>query len=319
MKLRPRRKYKLDGDFTMKEKGLSLLDVTEMVMKFLLITVSLTLVYYGVFSLIIDTDVEKRLKEENRAYEKIYDDVVRKVGILEDVTAGLEYKDDQLYEAVFHTPAPFDTRIASINLLSVSDSLKEETMEAQTAVKIQKNQQRAQDIEADFRRIYALTEQDDFVTPPMRLPLSGFNYARTGAGVGMKVSPFTHVPTTHYGIDLMAASGDPVVAAADGVVHNVVHSRKTQGNVIVLQHEGGYKTSYAHLSEIKVRRGARVKKGQVIATVGMSGNTFAPHLHYEVSRDTLTLDPMAYFFHDLGPREYADMVIISTSTGRSMD
>ena len=69
MKLRPRRKYKLDGDFTMKEKGLSLLDVTEMVMKFLLITVSLTLVYYGVFSLIIDTDVEKRLKEENRAYD----------------------------------------------------------------------------------------------------------------------------------------------------------------------------------------------------------------------------------------------------------
>lgn len=319
MKLFPNRKYKLDGDFKMKEKQLSVMKVVEMVFKFLLITVSLTLVYYVLFSLLIDTDVESRLKEENEAYEKIYDDVVRKLGVLEDVTTGLEYKDDQLYETIFHTPAPFDTRIAGIDLLSVSDTLKEETMEARTAVKIERSKRRVAAIEEDFRKMYAMAAQEGFVAPPLSLPLSNFNYARTGAGVGIKVSPFTNVPTTHYGIDLMAASGDPVIAPAAGVVRSVVHSRKTQGNVVVLEHKGGYKTTYAHLSGIKVRRGMRVKKGQVIASVGMSGATFAPHLHYEVSRDTLMLDPMAHFFYDLTPREYADMVIISTSTGRSMD
>ena len=319
MMFRRRRTYKIEGDFSVREKRPTVLQLLMRVLNFLLITVTLTLCYYLVFALVFDTDVEKALKEENRAYEKIYDDVLRKLGRLEDVTAGLESKDDHLYEEIFHTPAPFDTRMAEIDLLSVSDTLTEATMEARTEGRIARNERRAAAIEADFRKVYQLAASRDLGGLPMHLPLRHFNYARTGAGVGMKVSPFTNVPTTHYGIDLMAASGDPVIAPADAVVAEVIHSRKTQGNRVVLQHGGGYRTSYSHLSEIKVRKGMKVRKGQVIASVGMSGNTYAPHLHYEVLKDTVTLDPMSFFFMDLMPREYANMLVISSSTGRSMD
>lgn len=313
------RKYKLDRDFRVMEKSRSGWEIALGVLRFLVVTISLSLLYYLVFALFFDTDVEKNLEKENRAYKKIYSDAVNRIDLLEDVLSGLEARDDGLYEELFHTPAPSDTRIAGIDLLALSDTLTEATLEAQTAGRIAKNESRARTVEAEFRRIYELAGEKGFSAPPLRLPLIDFKTARTGAGVGMKVSPFTNVPTTHYGIDLMASSGDPVIAPADGTVLRVVHSRKTQGNVIVLEHAGGYRTQYAHLSEIKVQSGQRVKKGQIIASVGMSGSSYAPHLHYEVARDSVALDPTAFFFLDLTPRAYADMIIISTSTGRSMD
>ena len=311
--------YKLDRDFRMTEKSVSFLDIVAGILRFLVVTISLSVVYYVVFALLFDTDVEKSLKKENRAYRKIYSETVRRIDLLDDVLAGLENRDDAIYEELFHTPAPSDARIAGIDLLSLSDTLKESTLEAQTAARIAKNEQRARTVEEDFRRIYEKFTDKKSSLPPLCLPLKDFNCARTGAGVGMKVSPFTNVPTTHYGIDLMASSGDPVIAPADGTVKKVVHSRKTQGNVIVLEHDGGYRTLYAHLSELKVQPGQRVRRGQVIASIGMSGSSYAPHLHYEVSRDSVMLDPTAFFFMDLTPRAYADMVIISTGTGRSMD
>ena len=313
------RTYKVDKNFQVREHHPSLTAVLMRALTFLVVTVSLSLVYYVVFSLFFDTDVEKQLKMENAAYEKSYEEMVVRLERLEDVTSGLENRDDRLYEKIFHTNAPFDSRIASVSLLELGDSIAEKTLEATTARRIARNEERVRTIEADFRRIYELVSAPSFVCPPMQMPLENFNYVRTGAGIGMKVSPFTNVQTTHYGLDMMAASGDPVHCVADGVVLQVIHSRKKQGNQVVIGHEGGYRTSYAHLSDIKVRQGTRVKRGQVIATVGMSGNSFAPHLHYEVMRDTLTLDPVSYFFKDLMPDEYADMVILSASTGRSMD
>ncbi|MBO7509775.1 MAG: M23 family metallopeptidase [Bacteroidales bacterium] len=311
--------YKLDGDFQVREKRLTVTDVLMKILLFLVVTVSLSLVYYLIFAFLMDTDVEKQLKSENGAYAKRYEEMVVRLERLEDVTSGLEGRDDRLYEKIFHTNAPFDSRMAKVSLLELGDSLEEKTLEANTARRIARNEDRTRSIEANFHRIYELVSSPSFVCPPMQLPLEDFSYVRTGAGVGTKVSPFTHVPTTHYGLDMMAASGDPVLCVADGVVSRVIHSRKKQGNQIIIEHAGGYRTSYAHLSEIKVRQGMRVKKGQVIATVGMSGNSFAPHLHYEIMRDTLTLDPVSYFFKDLMPDEYADMVILSASTGRSMD
>ena len=317
--LKKKHVYKVDGDFQVREKRMTVMEVLMKVLLFLVVTVSLSLVYYVIFALIFDSDVEKQLKSENEAYEQRYQEMTVRLERLEDVTSGLENRDDRLYEKIFHTNAPFDSRIAKVSLLELSDSIAEKTLEASTARRIDRNEERARAIEADFHRIYELTAQADFVCPPMKLPLKNFSYVRTGAGVGTKVSPFTNVPTTHYGLDMMAASGDPVLCVADGVVLKVIHSRKKQGNQVIIQHSGGYRSSYSHLSEIKVHQGMKVKKGQVIATVGMSGNSFAPHLHYEMMRDTLTLDPVSFFFADLTPKEYADVVILSASTGRSMD
>ena len=120
-------------------------------------------------------------------------------------------------------------------------------------------------------------------------------------------------------MDIIASAGEPVRSAADGVVSDVVRSRKGLGNVVTITHEGGYVTRYAHLADIEVRKGRFVRRGTRIGYVGISGNSFAPHLHYEVLRDTVVLDPVNYFFGSLSVDDYVNMLVMSVTTGQSMD
>ncbi len=115
------------------------------------------------------------------------------------------------------------------------------------------------------------------------------------------------------------AQGTPVKAAADGVVSSVQHSRKGDGNTVTIKHKGGYRTRYAHLQDISVSQGQSVRKGRVIATAGMSGNSYAPHLHYEVWRDSTLLDPLNYIFASVSPEEYSNMVYMARHTRQTMD
>jgi murein DD-endopeptidase MepM/ murein hydrolase activator NlpD len=97
----------------------------------------------------------------------------------------------------------------------------------------------------------------------------------------------------HEGLDLQAVTGTPVRAAEFGVV---VSSGRigNYGNVVIIRHPGRFVTVYAHNEENLVRAGAWVKRGQIIARVGQTGNATGPHLHFEVRRDKLPRDPLYY-------------------------
>ena len=174
-------------------------------------------------------------------------------------------------------------------------------------------------MEANFRAIMKTVTDSGFVMPPMTHPFETFSYAQTGASVGNKINPFYKVSMTHNGLDIIAPEGVAVLAAADGVVKEVVKSTKGLGNVVEIDHGNGYVTRYAHLADVVARKGRKIKKGTRIGNVGVSGNSFAPHLHYEVHRDTVVLDPVHYLFASVTPEEYLNMVIMSVSAGQSMD
>ena len=89
--------------------------------------------------------------------------------------------------------------------------------------------------------------------------------------------------------------------------------------MIVIDHKNGYSTTYSHLGDILVRKGQKVKQGDVIGRVGLSGMSFAPHLHYEISFNGKIMDPVNYFFAELTPEQYKDLVAISSNTGQSLD
>jgi murein DD-endopeptidase MepM/ murein hydrolase activator NlpD len=101
----------------------------------------------------------------------------------------------------------------------------------------------------------------------------------------------------HQGIDLAAPRGAPVVATADGEVAYAGRKRR-YGKVIVIDHGAGYETRYAHLSRVSVRVGEQVRRGQKIGRVGKSGNATGFHLHYEVRRSTVAVDPWQYLGQD---------------------
>lgn len=282
-------------------------------------SVSMAILYYVVIALFVSTEEERRLRQENKMYQRELPELEARERLLSDVVTGLQVRDDNIYEEIFHTSAPNMDPGSSLDFLDGLDSIPDKNIVMHSSGRLEILEHRAARIEENFRKIIEIVQDEAFDTPPMMNPLNDFSFAQTGASVGERINPFYKVKIMHNGLDLIAPAGDPVHAVADGYVKEVVKSRKGLGNVVTLDHENGYMTRYAHLADIEVRRGRKVKKGAKIGYVGVSGNSFAPHLHYEVIRDTTVLDPVNYFFASVSPDEYVNMLIMSASTGQSMD
>jgi murein DD-endopeptidase MepM/ murein hydrolase activator NlpD len=110
---------------------------------------------------------------------------------------------------------------------------------------------------------------------------------------GRRVDPFTGRTAFHEGLDFTAAVGTPIYAAAGGVV-TVSEQMPDYGKIVKISHGSGMETRYAHASELLVKVGEVVKKGQLIARVGSTGRSTGPHLHFEVRRDGAPLDPRKF-------------------------
>jgi murein DD-endopeptidase MepM/ murein hydrolase activator NlpD len=113
-------------------------------------------------------------------------------------------------------------------------------------------------------------------------------------GFGYRRSPFTGQRQLHEGLDIAAAAGTPIVSPANGTVLFSGHMAGW-GNVLILNHEYGYRTFYAHNSRNAVSPGEKVKRGEVIAHVGSTGQSTGPHLHYEILVNGVPRDPLNYF------------------------
>ena len=119
------------------------------------------------------------------------------------------------------------------------------------------------------------------------------NVGYNSSSFGRRVDPFTGRTAFHEGLDFTAAVGTPIYAAAGGVV-TVSEHMPDYGKIIKISHGSGLETRYAHASELLVKVGEVVKKGQVIAKVGSTGRSTGPHLHFEVRRDGAPLDPRKF-------------------------
>lgn len=287
--------------------------------KYFLVTASLAVVYYVVFSFVISTDSERKLKRENQMYRQMYKDLAAREELVGDVLEGLKTKDDEIYRRLFNSEAPDLGNIYSGGLLSGVDTIPDRQIVEYSRARLDALGKSADRVEANFRRITEVLSDKTSQLPPMSNPLAGFSYARTGASVGDRINPFYKVKVFHGGLDLISQQGDDVLAAADGVVKEVTHSSKGLGNVVSIDHGNGYLTRYAHLENTRVSKGQKVTRGQKIGQVGMSGKSFAPHLHYEVMRDTLRMDPLNYMFASVSPDDYIGMLFMSVNTGQSMD
>ena len=298
----------------------SVWSVIRKVLGYFLVTASLAVVYYIVFSFVVNTDSEKRLKREIQMYERTYGEMVQKENLLSDVLDGLKEKDSDIYRQLFNSDSPELGGIYTDGLLSVIDTVDDKDIIESVGKKLDLMEMTSSRVESDFARVMAALESGGVKSlPPLSNPLGEFSYARTGATVGKRINPFYKVPSDHWGLDLISQQGEPVYAAADGVVKYVDHSSKGLGNVVAIDHGNGYVTRYAHLENTRVNKGQKVSRGKQIGQVGMSGNSFAPHLHYEVIRDSARLDPLNFMFASVSPEDYIGMLVMSSNTGQSMD
>lgn len=125
-------------------------------------------------------------------------------------------------------------------------------------------------------------------TLPTGTPVKGgYNLS---SGYGLRIDPFTQAMAKHEGLDFAAPVGTPIIASANGVISRAGWDSQ-YGNVVEVNHAEGFKTRYAHASQLLVRTGQTVKKGDVIAKVGNTGRSSGPHLHYEVIRAGAHINP----------------------------
>ncbi len=138
----------------------------------------------------------------------------------------------------------------------------------------------------------ALLLQQNFrkITRPAGSPVDAVHFS---SGFGRRIDPFTGRLALHEGLDFAAEIGTPIRAVAGGIVTQAEHVAD-YGNIVKLDHGSGLETRYAHASRLLVRAGERVKRGQIIAEVGNTGRSTAPHLHFEVRLNGVALDPRKY-------------------------
>ena len=135
-----------------------------------------------------------------------------------------------------------------------------------------------------------LVDQKDLLDrSPYRWPVRGF----VSSNYGPRVDPFTGLQRQHQGVDIVTPKGTPVLAPADGIVTYTALD-PTLGYMLVIDHGYGVITRYGHNDAILVREGQRVSRGDQIATVGSSGKSTGPHLHYEIRINDLAVNPLNY-------------------------
>jgi len=293
--------------------------IVKTVIAVILVSSSFTVVAYLAISLLFSTRTERKLKAEIAELKEEYRKIRQDEPLLADVITEIQLKDSRIYESVFNSEAPNVDPVGGLDFLFGSDTIPDYKLISYTTRKASELEGRTRNIDSLFGRIFEKTARQDFVSPPMSLPVKGITYMQVGASEGMKINPFYKAYVYHRGLDIITQQGDPVYATADGLVIDASRSRKGHGNVVEIRHEGGYTSRYAHLMEINVRKGRMVKRGDVIGTVGMSGSVFSPHLHYEVMKDSVYLDPVNCIFSSVSPEEYANMLFMAANTRQSLD
>lgn len=258
--------------------------------------IGLMLVYYAVFALFFSTDVEKQLSRENRLLSSSEPQVRVQSEILEKELDFLEMRDGKIYKSLFKTDAP-----------DVSQLLEDEPHSL------------ISDVEDSWRAIFAAMNRKDFKMPPLITPLDSLDYTKVGASVGSKMNPFYKIQMNHTGVDLVAPEGTPVYSTAAGYVTKVSSSSGGKGLVVEITHGNGFVSRYCHLSKSLVPVGRYVKAHRQIGLAGSSGRTFSTHLHYEIEKDGKVCDPVSFFLGSVTPDEYLNMLIMSGSSGQSLD
>lgn len=286
---------------------------------YLLLTFTLAVLVYLAFTLVFRTDTERRLRREIRMYERLYPGLEEREQLLGDAIANLQHKDNEIYGLVFHSSgAPMLDPAEDFGGISAADTIPEYRLVTRTRDRADSLLRRSKSVDAAFERIFRALSDTATVLPPMTLPIADITYPQVGASTGRKMNPFYKAYVFHEGLDLIVTRGTPVLAAADGTVTAAGMDRAT-GNTVKIAHAGGYETVYAHMESLNVHAGQRVRAGDRIGAVGMSGQAFAPHLHYEVRRNGAGMDPVGFFFASVSPTEYVNMLYMSVNTLQSMD
>ncbi|MDA3780114.1 MAG: M23 family metallopeptidase [Bacteroidales bacterium] len=255
-------------------------------------------IFYSVF---FDTPKEKGLRREKKQLVSQYTLLNKKFDLVEKTLSDLKERDDNIYRVIFEAnPIPENIRTAGIGGINRYKDL-EGYSNSQIVINSSKRLDRI------IKELYVQSKSYDNVLEmvknkeemissiPAIMPISNKDLRRTASGWGWRIHPIYKIRKFHYGMDFTAPIGTEIYASGNGVIKIVQKSLRGYGKKIIIDHGYGYNTLYAHLSKFAVKKGQKVKRGDVIGYVGTTGTSTAPHLHYEVHKNSKKVNPV-YFY-----------------------
>jgi len=267
---------------------------------------------------------ERSLIRENQQILSQYNRLNTEFEQVKNVLTDLEQRDDNIYRVIFEAePIHSNIRKAGfggVNRYKNLENLKNADLVISTSEKLDRivKSMYVQTKSYDDVEIMVKNKFKMLAAIPAIMPLAIKDFGRISAGFGWRIHPIYKTRKFHDGMDFTCTVGTPIYAAGDGVI-KFARKQRGYGKKIEIDHGYGYKTVYAHLSVFNVKKGQRVKRGEVIAFSGNTGKSTGPHLHYEVRKNNKPVDPVNYYFNDLTADEYDRMVAISANTGQTMD
>lgn len=269
-----------------------------------------TFLLYTVYINNFETIKKQKLLQKNDLLITQYNQLNNNLTNLESELSMIAQTDDNLYRALLgKSPLGEDVRNAGIG-----GSDRYEQFEKYENYEILK--QTTQNIEVLLNKLDIQSQSFNEVVnetnelhktingKPNIQPVSLKEFKRISSDFGYRWHPVHGRKLMHDGIDFAGPIGTKIHATGDGVVTTAHRNRFGYGNLVIIEHHGGYKTKYAHLDKILVTKGDKITRGQIIATMGNTGISTGPHLHYEVILNGKTQNPNDYYFHNLSIGEY---------------
>lgn len=274
----------------------------------------------------VDSPKEKSQKREieqmKLQYQMLNDQLNKVTKIIDD----LQDRDDNIYRVIFEAePVPADIRQAGYGGVDRYEKLKgyqNSELIIETEKKMDKILRQLYVQSKSYDEVFELAKNKErmLTSIPAIQPISNQDLRRIGSYFGPRMDPFYKVQKFHEGIDFSAPVGTEIYATGNGVIEYAGRAAKGgYGNLIVINHGYTYETHYAHLSRIFVKPGQKIQRGQIIGYVGNTGKSTSPHLHYEVHKNGVPVNPIYFFFNDLTPDQFKMMLDLSARPSQTMD
>ena len=268
--------------------------------------------------------MEALLRKENKLLQTQYEVLSLQLNDALAVLDDIQERDDNLYRAIFQTQAIPDyvrkPGIRGTNRYEYLMNLSNADLVIATTRKMDmlKRQIYVQSNSLDELISVGKNLEERNRCVPAIQPVSNKDLKKTASGFGMRIDPIYRTLRFHAGMDFAASTGTEIYATGDGIV---IFSgwKQGYGNTIIIDHGFGYKTLYGHNDKNNVRVGQKVVRGEIIGLVGNTGKSVGPHLHYEVHLYDKPDNPAKYYFLDLSPEEYDQMIQIAENRGQVMD
>lgn len=291
---------------------------------YILAGIVLGVVFLFLFLTLFPSPREKQLLQEKEGLQSQLEILNQQVDQMQIVMTDLQQRDDNLYRVLFGAePIPLSIRQGTQHKIDYYDSIARMTnsqLAADLALKVNMLEKKLYVQAKSYDEVLEMTKTQEIRMEniPAIQPVMNKDLKRVASGYGMRIDPVYHIRRFHQGMDFSAPTGTEVFATGNAKV-KFSGWKQGYGNTVILDHGFGYETLYAHLYKSLVRKGQKVRRSDIIALVGNTGKSTGPHLHYEVRLNGRPVDPRNYYFYDLSPEEYDQMLQLSNNFGQMLD